>query len=161
MSNMDVRINQRWSTALEVPVQGQSLMESGQSLAQSLVHAKMWTLVAPQVRKWSFFFNQTLQGSYWELLEWIGLLRIGPGAIWKIGIFSCGPPTRRLTKCSVVSSSASHNSSAIRELSGTRLPTKCIPRTCGLAYRLVWAKKMSLAAICLVAGSASFGIREN
>jgi hypothetical protein len=28
-------------------------------------------------------------------------------------------------------------------------------------YRLVWAKKVSLAAICLVAGSASFGIREN
>ncbi len=25
-------------------------------------------------------------------------------------------------------------------------------------YRLVWAKKVSLAAICLVAGSASFGI---
>jgi hypothetical protein len=28
-------------------------------------------------------------------------------------------------------------------------------------YRLVWAKKVLLAAICLVAGSASFGIREN
>ncbi len=28
-------------------------------------------------------------------------------------------------------------------------------------YRLVWAKKVSLAAICLVAGSASFGTREN
>ncbi len=28
-------------------------------------------------------------------------------------------------------------------------------------YRLVWAKKVSLAAICLVAGSASFGIRIN
>jgi hypothetical protein len=28
-------------------------------------------------------------------------------------------------------------------------------------YRLVWAKKVSLAAICLVAGSASFGLREN
>ncbi len=26
----------------------------------------------------------------------------------------------------------------------------------GTAYRLVWAKKVSLAAICLVAGSASF-----
>ncbi len=36
------------------------------------------------------FFNQTLQGSYWELFECIGLLRIGPGAIWKNGIFSCG-----------------------------------------------------------------------
>jgi hypothetical protein len=32
MFNMDVRINQRWSTALEVPVQGQSLVETGQSL---------------------------------------------------------------------------------------------------------------------------------
>jgi hypothetical protein len=52
---MDVRINQRWYTALEVPVQGQSLMEIAQSLVQSLVHTKMWTLVAPQVRKWSFF----------------------------------------------------------------------------------------------------------
>jgi hypothetical protein len=28
-------------------------------------------------------------------------------------------------------------------------------------YRLVWAKKVSLSAICLVAGSASFGIRIN
>ena len=28
-------------------------------------------------------------------------------------------------------------------------------------YRLDWAKKVSLAAICLVAGSASFGLREN
>jgi hypothetical protein len=37
MSNMDVRINQRWSTALKVPVQGQSLVETGQSLVQSLV----------------------------------------------------------------------------------------------------------------------------
>ena len=38
MFNMDVRINQRWSTALEVPVQGQSLVETGQSLVQSLIH---------------------------------------------------------------------------------------------------------------------------
>jgi hypothetical protein len=28
-------------------------------------------------------------------------------------------------------------------------------------YRLDWAKKVSLAAICLVASSASFGLREN
>jgi hypothetical protein len=28
-------------------------------------------------------------------------------------------------------------------------------------YRLDWAKKVSLAAISLVAGSASFGLREN
>ncbi len=31
----------------------------------------------------------------------------------------------------------------------------------GVGYRLVWAKKVSLAAIYLVAGSASLGIREN
>ncbi len=30
-----------------------------------------------------------------------------------------------------------------------------------VVYCLVWAKKVPLAAICLVAGSASFGIREN
>ena len=30
-----------------------------------------------------------------------------------------------------------------------------------IMYRLVWAKKVLLAAICLVAGSASFGLREN
>ncbi len=40
MCNMDVRINQRWSTALDVPVQGQSLAETDQSLVQSLVHKK-------------------------------------------------------------------------------------------------------------------------
>jgi hypothetical protein len=38
MLNMDVRINQRWSTALKVPVQGHSLVETGLSLVQSLVH---------------------------------------------------------------------------------------------------------------------------
>jgi hypothetical protein len=52
---MDVRIDQRWSTALEVLVQGQFLMETGWSLVLSLVHTKMWTLVAWQVRKCSFF----------------------------------------------------------------------------------------------------------
>ncbi len=31
----------------------------------------------------------------------------------------------------------------------------------GGGYHLVWAKKVTLAAICLVAGSASFGIRIN
>ncbi len=36
--SMDVRINQRWSTALDVPEQGQSLVETDQSLVQSLVH---------------------------------------------------------------------------------------------------------------------------
>jgi hypothetical protein len=40
MRNMDARINQRWSTALDVPVQGQSLAETDQSLVQSLVHKK-------------------------------------------------------------------------------------------------------------------------
>ncbi len=40
---------------MEVPVLGQSPMETDQSLVQSLVHTKMRTLVAPQVRKWSFF----------------------------------------------------------------------------------------------------------
>ncbi len=40
MRNMDVRINQRWSTALDVPVRGQSLAETDQSLVQSLVHKK-------------------------------------------------------------------------------------------------------------------------
>ncbi len=34
-------------------------------------------------------------------------------------------------------------------------------RSTGMRYPLVWAKKVSLAAICLVAGSASFGLREN
>ncbi len=40
MCNMDVRINQGWSTALEVPVQGQSLVETDQSIVQSLGHKK-------------------------------------------------------------------------------------------------------------------------
>ncbi len=40
MRNMDVRITQRRSTALDVPVQGQSLAETDQSLVQSLVHKK-------------------------------------------------------------------------------------------------------------------------
>ncbi len=37
------------------------------------------------------FFNQTLQGSYWELLEWIGLVRIGPEAIWKMAFSLVDP----------------------------------------------------------------------
>ncbi len=40
MRNMDVRINQRRSTALDVPVRGQSLAETDQSLVQSLVPKK-------------------------------------------------------------------------------------------------------------------------
>ena len=39
------------------------------------------------------FFNKTLQWSYWELSEWIGILKIGPEAIWENSIFSCGPWT--------------------------------------------------------------------
>jgi hypothetical protein len=35
-----------------------------------------------------------------------------------------------------------------------------VPQKYEWEYRLVWAKKVSLAAICLVAGSASFGLRE-
>ncbi len=40
MRNMDVRINQRHFTVLDVPVRGQSLAETDQSLVQSLVHKK-------------------------------------------------------------------------------------------------------------------------
>jgi len=39
------------------------------------------------------FFNENLQGPYWHTFEWIGILRIGPEAIWQNDIFSCGPPT--------------------------------------------------------------------
>jgi hypothetical protein len=35
------------------------------------------------------------------------------------------------------------------------------PNATKWTYRLVWAKKVSLAAMCLVAGRASFGIRIN
>ncbi len=83
---MDVRINQRWSTALEVPVQGQSLAETDQSLVQSLVHENV-NFGGTAGKEVVTCFNQNLQGSYWELFEWIGLLRIGPGAIWKMAIF--------------------------------------------------------------------------
>jgi hypothetical protein len=38
-------------------------------------------LAAPQVRKWSFFFNQTFRISYWHLVEQIETLRSGVGAI--------------------------------------------------------------------------------
>jgi hypothetical protein len=63
MSNMDVRINQRWSTALEVPVQGQSLVETGQSLVQSLVHKNV-NFGGTAGKEVFIFLNQTLQGSY-------------------------------------------------------------------------------------------------
>ncbi len=63
MSNMDVRINQRWSTALEVPVQGQSLEETGLSLDQSLVHKNV-NLGGTAGKEVVIFFNQTLQESY-------------------------------------------------------------------------------------------------
>jgi hypothetical protein len=41
------------------------------------------------------------------------------------------------------------------------LPSLCVNMNITKEYRLVWAKKVLLAAICLVAGSASFGIQEN
>ncbi len=79
--------------SVEELVQGQSLVKPSQSLVQSLIqkNADFGGLVGKEV---VIFFNQTLQGSYWELFEGIWLLWIGPGAIWKndIYIFSCGPP---------------------------------------------------------------------
>jgi hypothetical protein len=63
MCNMDVRINQRWCTALEVPVQGQSLAETDQSLVQSLVHKNV-NFGGTAGKEVFIFFNQTLQGSY-------------------------------------------------------------------------------------------------
>ncbi len=42
------------------------------------------------------FFNENLQGPYWHTFEWIGILRIGPEAIWKNDIFSCGPPNNAI-----------------------------------------------------------------
>ncbi len=80
MSNMDVRINQRWSTALEVPVQGQSLVETGQSLVQSLVHKNV-NFGGTAGKEVAIFFNQTFRISYWQLVEQIETLRGGIGAI--------------------------------------------------------------------------------
>ncbi len=37
------------------------------------------------------FFNHTLKGSYWELFEWIWVLRVGPGAIWKMAFYLVDP----------------------------------------------------------------------
>ncbi len=78
--NMDVRINQRWSTALEAPVQGQSLVETGQSLVQSLVHKNV-NFGGTTGKEVVFFFNQTFRISYWHLVEQIETLRGGIGAI--------------------------------------------------------------------------------
>jgi hypothetical protein len=61
-----VGINQRWSTALEVPVQGQSLVKTGQSLVQSLVRKNV-NFGDTTFKEVVMFFNQTLQGSYCEL----------------------------------------------------------------------------------------------
>jgi hypothetical protein len=80
MSNMDVRINQKWPTALEVPVQGQSLVELGQSLVQSLVHKNV-NFCGTAGKEEAVFFNQTFRISYWHLVEQIELLRSGVGAI--------------------------------------------------------------------------------
>ncbi len=41
------------------------------------------------------------------------------------------------------------------------LPSNKTKSLIDFIYHLVWAKKVTLAAICLVAGSASFGIRIN
>ncbi len=89
MSTMDVGINQRWSTALEVPVQGQSVVKTGQSLVQSLVHKNV-NFGDTTGKEVVMFFNQTLQGSYCELFEWI-VFGIGPEAIWKNVFFHVDP----------------------------------------------------------------------
>ncbi len=79
-----------------------SVPSGNRSVTRSVTSTqKMWTLAAPQVRKWSFFFNQTFRISYWHLLEQIETLRGGIGAIWKKHIFYSGPPTfqgRRSTR---------------------------------------------------------------
>ncbi len=80
MFNMDVRINQRWSTALEVPVKGQSLVETGRSLVQSLVHKNM-NFGGTAGKEVVVCFNQTFRISYWHLVEQIETLRGGIGAI--------------------------------------------------------------------------------
>ncbi len=60
---MDVGINQRCSTAFEVPVQDQSLVKTGQSLAQSLVHKNV-NYGGTAGKEVVIFFNQCLQGAY-------------------------------------------------------------------------------------------------
>ena len=86
-------------SSVQEPVQGQSLVNPSQSLvnpSQSLVQSLM-----PKNADFGgfigkegvIFFNETLQGSYWHTFKWNGILRIGPEAIWKNDIFSCGPPT--------------------------------------------------------------------
>jgi hypothetical protein len=60
MSNVNVRINQRWSTALEVPVQGQSLVETDQSLVQSTKNVNFGGTTGKEVA----VFNQTFRISY-------------------------------------------------------------------------------------------------
>jgi hypothetical protein len=70
-----------------------SALSGNRSVTSSVTSTqKMWTLAAPQIRKWSFFFNQTFRISYWHLVEQIETLRGGIGAIWKKHIFSTGPP---------------------------------------------------------------------
>ncbi len=65
---MDVGINQRWSTTLEVPVKGQSLVKTGQSLVQSRVHKNV-NFGNTAGKEVVIFFNQNLKGSYCELFE--------------------------------------------------------------------------------------------
>ncbi len=63
MSTMDAGINQMWSTALEVPVQGQSLVKT--SVPSSVTSAqKNVNFGGPTGKEVVIFFNQTLQGSY-------------------------------------------------------------------------------------------------
>ncbi len=88
---MDVRINQMWSTALEVPVQGQSLMETGQSLVQSLVHTKMWTLAALQVRNWSFFSTILYRDHIESYLSELGYSELVQGQFEKMAFSRVDP----------------------------------------------------------------------
>ena len=70
---------------------GSVTSELSQSLVQSLMqkNADFGGVVG---KEGVIFFNETLQGPYWHTFKWNGVLRIGPEAIWKNDIFSCGPP---------------------------------------------------------------------
>jgi hypothetical protein len=60
-STMDMGSNEKQSTTLEVPVQGQSLVKTDQSLVQSLV-LKNVNFGGSISEKVVIFFYQTLQG---------------------------------------------------------------------------------------------------
>ena len=79
-------------SSVQEPVQGQSLVKPSQSLVQSQIQKNTdfgWFIGKEGV----IFFNKTLHWSYWEIFEWIGILRIGPEAIWKTCIFSSRLPS--------------------------------------------------------------------